>query len=1093
MRKQKVLSVVLSMALCASLCNFGLVSTSKAINGGTKSVSVKKSVFDEIKKSDIPQGELTDIAELALVNGKKTAEVVNAYTDTVDYETALNYALTSYYKTENFDEMEAFESELDERADKIVKGYEDAAEERKAGDKLNYEPGVVVAMFDDDTAKKEIEAVCDSGFGEIEEIYKDFEGKYIATISISLGQTVKAASDFYNEFSITETADMNAVRTNAFKKAEDVIYDANANYQYYLDTIHSVEAWDYMYTHNHSRVLTAVIDSGINLTNTDMINRISPLSAQVTDGNTILLTDLTEPTYATNHGSYVASTIGAETNSYGIAGVASAYDNSVCDLLIVQTANRADGKYYMNDIIRAVNYSVSCGAKVINESFGGAGYTETEDNFYTSVVNSGAIVIVSAGNDGISTSFYPADYPATISVVATDRYNVTTSFTNYGGLKDICAPGDGIYCYDAYNNIVSVNGTSLSAPIVAGVVSMMCSLDSSLTSNQVKSIMQSTAMPLAQGSVYVPAGVIDAYECVKAVGGTEKTNLEPISTKNQEETTTQQPEGVIEVSNLTTIGGWNNFVAIWNIDSIQLAQGYTFNVYVNGVLKAQNNTTGSFSMSNISAGGYVVTVKAVYNGHESTGVSKYVNVRGETVITTAAENYVTANPGWNTLSYWDIYLAQGWGNNPTGRYISGTNLGSFKFKLDTASGADWAVQLRTHELQFLAGTQYRCKVTVNSNMVANNIRFKEDRTGAENFYNFIQGENEIALNFTAGANGQFYFDLGQAPAGLEFTIISFQVEDLTQVTTAPETTTEEATTPETTTEEVTTVEETTTQSSSEYVNAIGGWNDAVSMDVYQAQGWGNDPLVSYKASPTINSFGLRIDKASGADWAIQTRTKELPQDTQAEYICTFIVNSNMAMSNLRFKEDRSGAETFVNLVPGENVLTLEHVSTGTAQYFFDFGQAPQGLQFEVTDFTAQRKNPLPSETNLAIGKTVTVSSTEDGNTLGQYAVDGDPSTRWSSQWMDNQWIMVDLGDVYSLSAVGIAWEAAYSNDYTIYTSFDGVNWGATNHETLTQACTWYTRATVHARYVKVQFNQRATQYGVSMYELIVMGRPLVNP
>jgi len=127
-------------------------------------------------------------------------------------------------------------------------------------------------------------------------------------------------------------------------------------------------------------------------------------------------------------------------------------------------------------------------------------------------------------------------------------------------------------------------------------------------------------------------------------------------------------------------------------------------------------------------------------------------------------------------------------------------------------------------------------------------------------------------------------------------------------------------------------------------------------------------------------------------------------------------------------------------------------------------------------------------TNLAYGKSVTVSSAESSSYGGQYAVDGNGNTRWASTYADNQYIIVDLGSNQTVASVRLAWEAAYASQYqiqvstnnstwtTVYSNYSGV--GGSNTITFTPTT---------ARYVKMYAIQRATQYGVSLYEFEIYG------
>jgi len=132
--------------------------------------------------------------------------------------------------------------------------------------------------------------------------------------------------------------------------------------------------------------------------------------------------------------------------------------------------------------------------------------------------------------------------------------------------------------------------------------------------------------------------------------------------------------------------------------------------------------------------------------------------------------------------------------------------------------------------------------------------------------------------------------------------------------------------------------------------------------------------------------------------------------------------------------------------------------------------------------------PPEPEINLALNKPVTASSSAD-NTKPEDAVDGNFGTRWTSSYSNNQWIIVDLQDIYEISRVDLFWEAAYSNNYHIDVSTTGTAnndfttvfnnpSGQGGYESLTFD-------PVPARYVRLYCVGRATMWGSSVWEFEV--------
>lgn len=131
--------------------------------------------------------------------------------------------------------------------------------------------------------------------------------------------------------------------------------------------------------------------------------------------------------------------------------------------------------------------------------------------------------------------------------------------------------------------------------------------------------------------------------------------------------------------------------------------------------------------------------------------------------------------------------------------------------------------------------------------------------------------------------------------------------------------------------------------------------------------------------------------------------------------------------------------------------------------------------------------PNPTGRNLALSGTVAASSTEGAPWTAQNAIDGDRTTRWSSDWgTDAQWISVDLGSTWVLTEVRLVWEAAYATSYRVETSRDGTTWSTLRSVTSgTGGTVRIGASSALGRHVRVVGIQRATGYGYSLWEIEV--------
>ncbi|MCG6498859.1 discoidin domain-containing protein [Kitasatospora sp. A2-31] len=126
--------------------------------------------------------------------------------------------------------------------------------------------------------------------------------------------------------------------------------------------------------------------------------------------------------------------------------------------------------------------------------------------------------------------------------------------------------------------------------------------------------------------------------------------------------------------------------------------------------------------------------------------------------------------------------------------------------------------------------------------------------------------------------------------------------------------------------------------------------------------------------------------------------------------------------------------------------------------------------------------------NLAAGEPTAASSTEWWNPFVSYAsgrsVDGDTGTRWASEWSDDQWLRIDLGSTQLVGRVTLDWERAYARAYRIEVSTDGSTWQSVWSTTTGDGGLDTARfAGVPARYLRIQGQQRGTQWGYSLHEV----------
>lgn len=125
--------------------------------------------------------------------------------------------------------------------------------------------------------------------------------------------------------------------------------------------------------------------------------------------------------------------------------------------------------------------------------------------------------------------------------------------------------------------------------------------------------------------------------------------------------------------------------------------------------------------------------------------------------------------------------------------------------------------------------------------------------------------------------------------------------------------------------------------------------------------------------------------------------------------------------------------------------------------------------------------------NLAKGAVATASSSESAQYEPGKAIDGRGNTRWSSKRNDNEWFMLDFGQPKMVGQIRLDWEAAAGRDYVVQFSNDGKNF--TDVYTVTNGKRG-AREIIRikpreTRYIRILGKKRASQFGYSLWEMMV--------
>ena len=245
---------------------------------------------------------------------------------------------------------------------------------------------------------------------------------------------------------------------------QDVPGDPLTGDQWYLQRLNLPQAWEL--TTGLPSVLVSVIDTGIDLTHPDLLDR-RVLGAVAVD-TVVWQSDLQDPIIddMNGHGTQVSGVISAETdNALGIASV-----GRNIRLLPIRVSQNVAGGAFLSDILRGARAAADAGALAVSVSYSGLTNpaVETTGQYITSA---GSLLFWAAGNNA-ATLGQEFNWPNVIIVGATDASDTLAGFSARGPAIDLVAPGVSILTTSRGGDYTAVSGTSFSAPIAAAVAGL---------------------------------------------------------------------------------------------------------------------------------------------------------------------------------------------------------------------------------------------------------------------------------------------------------------------------------------------------------------------------------------------------------------------------------------------------------------------------------------------------------------------------------------------------------------------------------------------------------------------------------------------
>ncbi|MGL6159136.1 ThuA domain-containing protein [Microbulbifer sp.] len=214
-------------------------------------------------------------------------------------------------------------------------------------------------------------------------------------------------------------------------------------------------------------------------------------------------------------------------------------------------------------------------------------------------------------------------------------------------------------------------------------------------------------------------------------------------------------------------------------------------------------------------------------------------------------------------------------------------------------------------------------------------------------------------------------------------------------------------------------------------------------------------------------------------------------ETSVHYVDLDEIGHHPAGAPLRYQvANNSNTDLVSASIDRENRIRLDFAPGHTGSAVIQVRAEAQGGLADASDFNISVQEKGNGNLARYHGVSVHTSSNEERKFTSDpgYLIDGDFSTRWSSDYRDPSWITLDLREAYPINKVKLFWEAAHGRDYEIQVSNDAENWDTVYERSDSEGGTENIRFDpVTARFIRLYGKERATRWGYSLYQFEVYG------